>query len=67
MKYIHDNGEEGARFYAEELSGAIPHALREAVAASELDISKPIEPDAEEAARLAAYTSAIEWLMSEPR
>lgn len=67
VKYIHDNGEEGEQFYAEELSLAIPPALREAVAAGELDVPTPIAPDAEEAARLAAYSSTLEWLQAEPR
>jgi len=40
VKMIHDNGEEGTQFYAEEVSGAIPEALREAVMAGELDVPR---------------------------
>jgi hypothetical protein len=64
---IHDNGEEGAQFYAEEVSEAIPEALREAVTAGELDVPTPISPDAVQAARVAAFTSLMEWLTAEPR
>jgi hypothetical protein len=67
VKMIHDNGEEGARFYAEEVSAAVPEALREAVVGGELDVATPIPSDALEAARLAAFTSLMEWLMAEPR
>lgn len=67
VERIHGNGEEGARFYAEEVSSQIPHALREAVAGGDIDVPTPISADAEEAARLAAYTSLMEWLTAEPR
>jgi hypothetical protein len=67
VERIHESAEEGARFYAEEISSAVPEALREAVAGDEIDVPTPISADAEEAARLAAYTSLMEWLCAEPR
>lgn len=67
IEKIHADGEEGARFYAEEISREIPGFLRESVAAGELDIDLPLSEDAQEAARLAAFTSLMDWLTAEPR
>lgn len=67
IKMIHADGEEGARFYAEEVSRSIPEALRETVARGDIDVALPLSEDAQESARLAAFTSLMDWLTAEPR
>lgn len=67
IEKIHADGEDGARFYAEEISRAVPEMLREAVAGGELDVDLPLSGDAQEAARLSAFTSLMDWLTAEPR